>query len=79
MNRQPNESRSKCTFKKADIRRAVEAAESTGKPVAGVSYKNGEIFVRFGDPLTACEKGSDGELEDLIAEIKANGKARRAT
>ncbi len=70
-------SRGKCAFRKTDIRRAVEAAEATGKTVAGVSYRDGEIFVRFGAPLAPDERGSD-DMDGLIAEIKANGKARHA-
>lgn len=68
-----------CSFRKTDVRRAVEAAEATGKPIAGVEVRpDGTVFVRYGEPLAADEKAADDDLTAVIAEIKANGKARNA-
>lgn len=50
------------SFTKAQVRRAVEAGESTGKPVRGFRVmRDGTIEVEFGDlrPITA------GQPKDL--------------
>lgn len=72
-------SRAPCTFRKTDVRRAIEAAEATGKPIAGVEIRpDGTVFVRYGEPLAAGEQTPDDGVEAILAEIKANGKARHA-
>ena len=70
-------SRRPVTFRKIDVRRAVQAAASTGRSIAGVEVRpDGSVFVRYGEPLAAVAVGGDEGLEAVIAEYQSHGKGR---
>lgn len=43
----------KCTFKEADVKRAVKAVAAAGQPVQGVRFDKDGFTVMIGEPVKA--------------------------